>query len=80
MQNEADALDTIPVAAFTLVSGGIFGSGKENPTGEYALPPLDPGRYTVLAIGLEKDTFASDRAFVTLRDGQTETVNLTLRK
>jgi len=77
---EEEDLESVPIAALTIVSGGIFGSGKENPTGEYAVQTLDPGRHTVLAIGIEKDTFTSDRAFVTLRTGETETVDLALRE
>lgn len=72
--------ELVGMVAFTLVSGGIFGSGKENPAGEYAIQTLVPGRYTVVAIGLNNELVSSDRAFVTLRDGETQTVNMELRE
>jgi len=75
-----DERELAGMAALTVVSGGIFGSGKENPAGEYAVQALEPGRYTVVAIGLTNERVSSDRAFVTLRDGETQTVNLELRE
>lgn len=71
--------EQIGLAAGTVVSGGMFSSGLANPTGEYAVELLEPGRYTVVAIGSIDETLSSDRAFITLREEDTVILNLTLR-
>ncbi|MFO7974052.1 MAG: carboxypeptidase-like regulatory domain-containing protein [Candidatus Hydrogenedentota bacterium] len=68
------------LASLTIITGPIFGSGLENPSGAYVLDTLEPGRYTVVAIGLADDSLSSDRAYITLRDGATETMDFTLRE